>query len=186
MAVGELLRLPHQGAGLPVQGQIVAGHRHIPQLTPVGAGVHGHAASQGARNAVGKLQSGQPLLHGKDRQPGQRYPGAAEDLGLSPPFQDIQTAGGQNDKPVQAAVPRQHIGAVAQHKGDNAQLGGPLQGGGKLPVILYPGHQPHRTADAEGGVQAHRHLLQQFQAGTGGSQVFSQLGNLHGDPPIGK
>ena len=172
-AVGEpaLLRRDRLHAAPPGGGDLL---HHLDHLAPVGAGVHQHAAPQGTRDAVGKLQAGQPLLGGKRGQPGQRHPRPGPDLPLSRPLQGVQ-AGEQHREARDLPVRRQQIGAVAQHHQPDL---GPLrlsQAGEHLPLAAGQGHQPHRAADAEGGVAGHGLMLSQFQGGAGLSQRRRQL-----------
>ena len=70
-AVAKLTPGGGDGMLLPLPVQIGHGGDCLGQLAPIGPGVHHHAAPQGARDPVGKLQPGQPPAQGRIGQAGQ-------------------------------------------------------------------------------------------------------------------
>ena len=65
VAIGEVQILPGYGFLLPLSAE--AAHRldHRLHLSIISAGVHGDGTAHRTRNAMGKLQSAQSLVHGK-------------------------------------------------------------------------------------------------------------------------
>ena len=156
--------LPH-GLGFNALLREVAGApHHLDHLAPVGPGVHHHAAPQGARDAVCKLQAAKALSGGKGSQPGQGHAGTGGDLPLPGALQPVQ-AGGLQQQGLDPLVRRQQVGAIAQHHQTDLLLPGQTHAGGGLFLPAGQGHQPGRSPNAEGGVAGHRLLFPQFHAG---------------------
>ena len=100
---------------------------------------------------------------GEIRRPGQRSTGVRQDGVPASPLHPVQVGRGVDHQPVQSLIRDQKIGAVANDQRICA-------------VIFCKAHQQHqllpagrkchplcRTADAEGGVPAHRLVLKHFQ-----------------------
>ena len=165
----------HFGAGHDPYALIGKQHPHalddLTKLAAVGACVHAHAAAHAAGDAVGEFQPRQSLTAGEIGHAGQR--GAAVGLDPVPTGRhDLRHVAGVNDQAIHAAVGKQHIGAVAQHKGPRAAFLGKAQQQYQLLGVFRKGHPPRGAADAERGVLAQRLLRRYGQIGQIGLQFF--------------
>ena len=132
---------------------------YLAHFSAIGPGIHAHRAPQTAGDAVGKFQPRQPRLLGIYRQTAQQHTG----VGLQGHIVQTADAGHAlrrfDDQGVQPPVRHQQVGAPAQQKRLHAAfLRQPQQDHQLLPAFRK-GHAPGRTADAEGGVAAHGHVM---------------------------
>ena len=173
VAVGEVQIVPRHGLLLALSRK--AAHRadHRLHLPIVGAGVHGDGAAHRAGNTVGELQAGEALVHGKAGEPGKENAAAgSDDVILT--LQSVQPIHRLKDETLIALVGHQQVAAVAHVEGADIVLQGGAHRLSGLFLGLGQGHEPHRTADTEGGMAAHGLLRPQFQIRTGPGQLPEQ------------
>ena len=133
---------------------------------------------------MGKLQTRQAVLRGKDCGLGQGDPGTCGEDRLSLQLQAGQASGDLHHEGLHPLVSHQQVGALPQKEGGYPRLPGGFQKDGQLLLAPGQGHEGGGTSDFKGGVAGHGFPLPQFQAGQGPAQLFSQRSEaIHEIPP---
>ena len=163
LAIAEFMRLAGHRAHRKILCQIARCLHDIRHLTAVSACVHEQSAAQTARNASCKFQSAQTRSARLVGQYGQQHTGLRRD-GVSFDCHLTEFRADAEHRTADPLIAHQYIGAVAEHCQRRAAFAHQTHRLNQRVLGMRTQIQVCRSADAEGGVTAHRLVTQHLQS----------------------